>query len=230
MRASVQKHIALLIFALSPEEELQQKGITGEMGLYSLLNQHTLKLAEKLGIPYFHFTEKEQVGNTFGERYIHAIKKLFSRGYEGVITIGNDTPGLTSGHLQTAYSMLQMDRAVLGPSLDGGFYLLAIPKSSFSEQDFSSVSWKTAGVFRQMRRYLEKINGSLCLLDILGDLDDREDIDSILDQKSIIPFGIKMFLIKVRQRVQPFTGNFNLNYNYRTLTRIQNRGSPVLAV
>ena len=96
MEASGQKHIALLIFALSPEEELQHKCLTQDKRLYNLLNQHTLKLAKSLGVPYFHYTEKEQVGDTFGERYTHAIKKIFSKGFNGVITIGNDTPGLSS--------------------------------------------------------------------------------------------------------------------------------------
>ena len=48
MGAQVQKQIALLIFALSPEEELQQKSLSGEKGLYALLNQHTLNLAKSL--------------------------------------------------------------------------------------------------------------------------------------------------------------------------------------
>ena len=41
MRALGQKHIALLIFALSPEEELQQKSLTGEKGLLSFYGKRT---------------------------------------------------------------------------------------------------------------------------------------------------------------------------------------------
>ena len=228
MGAQGQKQIALLIFALSPEEELQQKSLSGEKGLYALLNQHTLSLAKSLGIPYFHFTEKDQVGNNFGERYTNAIKKVFSQGYDGIITIGNDTPGLSRKHLKNAYSNLLTGKAVLGPSLDGGFYLLAIPKSSFSEQEFLSISWKTAHVFRQMRRCLQIRNEEICLLNSLGDLDVRTDVAIILDHYGKISLSVKKILRKLRLKMQITEGSFLLKYVTRANTRILNRGSPTL--
>ncbi|MDX1313921.1 MAG: DUF2064 domain-containing protein [Eudoraea sp.] len=224
-----QKHIALLIFALSPEAELEHKNISGEKALYTLLNEHSLKLAKGMGIPYFHFTERDQEGNTFGERYTHAIKKIFALGYDGVITIGNDSPGLTIRHLQTAYQNLLRGNTVLGPSLDGGFYLLAIPKSIFSAKEFLSIPWKSARVFRQMHGLLNRRNGESLVLDPLCDLDSQADIAYILDSHINIPFGIKMILIESRL-LEPIakTGSvFYTSLQHQVL--ILNRGSPAIA-
>ena len=228
MGVDTQKNIALLIFALSPEAEQRQKYIAGKKGLYELLNQHTLKLAKALDIPFFHFTEKEQQGNNFGERYTHAIKQVFSRGYEGIITIGNDTPSLGCAHLQSAYDKLKSGNAVLGPSLDGGFYLLAIPKTMFSEDEFLSIYWNSSSVFRQMQQYLEKKKESLCLLNALGDLDSPSDIPFLLDRCINIPIGIKKILIKSRQKGEKI-GNHLVSYiSIHRYSRILNRGSPFL--
>lgn len=229
MGTEEQKRIALLIFALTPEAELQNKSLTGERGLYSLMNQHTLKLAKSLGIPYFHFTEKEQQGNDFGERYTNAVKEIFARGYDGIITIGNDTPGLNSNHLRTAYESLVSGSAVLGPSMDGGFYLLAIPKSSFSEEEFLSVSWKSAHVFRQMQGSISAKNGGLLVLNPLGDLDTRSDIGFVLDQHINIPFGVKKELIKARLNMEKACGAINSYASHKFHSLVLNRGSPALA-
>jgi glycosyltransferase A (GT-A) superfamily protein (DUF2064 family) len=229
MGAEEQKRIALLIFALTPEAELQNKSLTGEMGLYSLMNQHTLKLAKSLGIPYFHFTEKEQQGNDFGERYTNAVKEIFARGYNGIITIGNDTPGLTINHLRTAYESLVSGSAVLGPSMDGGFYLLAIAKSSFSEEGFLSVSWKSAHVFRQMQASISAKNGDLLVLNPLGDLDTRSDIGFVLDQHINIPIGVKKELIKARLNMEKASGAVNSYASHKFHSLVLNRGSPALA-
>jgi len=228
VNSEARKHIALLIFALSPEAEQHQKNLAGEKGLYELLNQHTLKLAKTLGVPYFHFTEKEQEGENFGERYTHAIKKVFSMGYEGVITIGNDTPALRAVHLQSAYYNLQAGNAVMGPSLDGGFYLLAISRSSFSEQAFLSISWKSPFVFRQMQQYLKERNEALCILNALSDLDTQSDVALILDHYINIPYGIKKILTKVRQKGQKKGTRIVSCHSFHTQSRILNRGSPLL--
>ena len=222
-------NIALLIFALSPEAEGLQKNLSGEKKLYALLNQQTLKLAKGLGIPYYHFTEKEQQGNTFGERYTQAIKEIFSKGYDGIITIGNDSPGLTSSQLQTAYQNLLCGNSILGPSFDGGFYLLAMSRSSFSEEAFLSISWKSAFVFRQMRSFLEKSPGRLIVLDPLCDLDTHSDIASVLDTNIKIPLGIKKALIQARKFTNtPEVGSVSHYYNDSS-RRILNRGSPLFA-
>ncbi|MBT8321359.1 MAG: DUF2064 domain-containing protein [Eudoraea sp.] len=230
MGSEGRKHIALLIFALSPEAQHQQKNLGGEKGLYELLNQHTLKLAKTLGLPYFHFTEKEQEGKNFGERYTHAIKKIFSMGYDGIITIGNDTPALGNEQLQKAYKNLKTGKSVLGPSLDGGFYLLAIPKAVFSEEAFLSISWNSPQVFRQMQRYLQKRNESLCVLSALGDLDSLSDAVLLLDRYINIPYGIKKVLAKTRPNGEKITTLFASYYSIHGHNRILNRGSPLLPV
>ena len=65
------------------------------------LNRHTIRQIEHSGLDYFHFTEKEQEGGDFGERFIHAIQSVFNKGYEYIITLGNDTPQLRTKHIRS---------------------------------------------------------------------------------------------------------------------------------
>lgn len=230
MGSADRNRIALLIFALSADAERQHKHVGASTALYEELTRHTLKTAEASGIPYFLFTEEEQKGNTFGERYTHAIRQIFALGYDGVITIGNDTPSLKAKHLNNAAANLGQGQAVIGPSLDGGFYLLAIPKSGFSEEEFLSVRWNSSAVFSQMQHYLQARFGSLVVLDTLIDLDSQSDISLLLDSNASLSFTLKKVLIRARKKfrlakafVLPFIAILGT-------ARILNRGSPVLSI
>jgi len=59
-----------------------------------------------------------------------------------VITIGNDTPILKSHHIVEASRQLESKNVVLGPSLDGGFYLLGIHKTHFNREQFIDLPWQ----------------------------------------------------------------------------------------
>lgn len=110
------KSTAILIFAQSAERESKLKLFLKSEVLFSELNKHTLSTVEKSGLPYFHFSEKEQNGPTFAERYVNAIQSVYDQGYDTVITIGNDTPQLTTKHLHHTVEKLQECPIVLGPT------------------------------------------------------------------------------------------------------------------
>ena len=98
---------AILIFANSAEFEAIQKPFQSSQLLFDALNLQTLKVVKKTGIPYFLSSEKNQTGNSFGERFTNAIQSVYDKGFENVITIGNDTPHLQSQHILKAVENTQ---------------------------------------------------------------------------------------------------------------------------
>ncbi len=230
MPAGVENHIALLIFANTPEAEQQRKVVGSTLEVFEALTQHTLRLAEQLELPYYHFTEKEQVGETFGERYINAIKKIFSLGYDGVITIGNDSPSLKVSHLKTALKRLQLGNSVIGPSLDGGFYLLAITRNAFLEDGFLRISWNSSAVFGQMLSQLKTAQQEVQILKPLVDLDTPSDIALAFEYYFNIPFGIYKILLHFYRQCKTILYTPILRITVQKDPYILNRGSPAYSI
>ncbi len=99
----------------SSEEELKHKPIVNGQKLFDALTNITLKTVKKTKLPYFHFTEKEQVGASFGTRFSNAIQEIIAKGFENVIAIGNDTPKLTAATILKAEKELNKTRLFLAP-------------------------------------------------------------------------------------------------------------------
>src|SRR5713101_6896988 len=71
-----------------------------------------------------------QRGETLGERLVNAATELLSNGFDSVCLINSDSPTLPGEILTTAASLLAQegDRVVLGPSQDGGYYLIGLKR------------------------------------------------------------------------------------------------------
>ena len=71
----------------------------------------------------------EQRGSHLGERLANVFSDLFGEGFRSVVVVGSDSPALPPAYLAQAFDVLdQRDspaRLVLGPTADGGFYLIA---------------------------------------------------------------------------------------------------------
>ncbi|MDT8415580.1 MAG: DUF2064 domain-containing protein [Flavobacteriaceae bacterium] len=173
---------AILIFANSAETESARKVLGSgcnkglQQSLFEKLNERTVRTVQKTGLPYLIYTEKEQVGNSFGERFTRAIQDVFSKGYERVIAIGNDSPELTSNQILKAYSALRDGKFVLGPSCDGGFYLMGIDRDSFLKTDFIKFSWQQKSLFIELIDFAHDAHLSVEKLSTLADLDRVEDL------------------------------------------------------
>ncbi|WP_299779678.1 DUF2064 domain-containing protein [uncultured Formosa sp.] len=133
------------------------------------------------------FTEQQQQGETFGQRFTHAIASVFKMGYDNVITIGNDTPQLMPQHIKEAHLRLQQQQVTIGPSIDGGFYLLALSKHQFNAKVFEAFDWQTNKVFRQVHHNLTPSQQTsheqhIHCLPAFYDLDQQSTIKKILAQ------------------------------------------------
>ena len=133
-----------------------RKSIPKGQALFDVLNNNILKTVQKSGLPYFLYTEKEQNGHSFGSRFVNAIQEVFDKGFTNIITVGNDTPQLKTSHLNTAATQLEAHKFVIGPSTDGGFYLMGLEKSQFDATAFLELPWQSSRLCSSLEMILTK--------------------------------------------------------------------------
>lgn len=218
---------AILIFANSAQEEVKHKAIFKGRELFKKLTNNTLNTVEKSGLPYYHLSEKQQIGTTFGERFTNAIQVIFDKGYEEIITIGNDAPKLKSGHIVKAARELQDKKIVIGPSLDGGFYLLGISKSQFNSEQFVHLPWQTNKIKKSILNLLAPTKETqVTLLPLLTDIDSLHDIHQLLKDIATLPFKIKVIFLLILQKFRTINTTNPILFNFIQNLTFFNKGSP----
>ncbi|MFE1734497.1 TIGR04282 family arsenosugar biosynthesis glycosyltransferase [Streptomyces bacillaris] len=121
-----------------------------------------------------------QRGEDLGGRLAAAVTDAFTDGAGPLLVIGADAPTLTSDHLTAAFTALESHDVVLGPALDGGYYLIGLraPHASLFALDVDV--WSTDRVLRATRCAARREGLSVELLRPLRDLDTPEDATALL--------------------------------------------------
>lgn len=109
-----------------------------------------------------------------GQRMARSLADAFQNSAEYVIIIGTDCPGVNFNTLATAFEKLAICDLVLGPAIDGGYYLIGLQQPI--PELFSQIEWGTAQVYRQTIEIAEKLNLSFVSLSTLADVDRPEDL------------------------------------------------------
>ena len=219
---------AILVFARSSQEEVAHKSIYNGGQLFDALTNHVLETVVKTQLPYFHFSEEKQIGNTFGERFTNAIMAIFEKGYEQIITIGNDTPQLKVAHILEAEKHLGLKKSVLGPSTDGGFYLMGLHKYQFDSTSFSELAWQTSSVFEQLLKHFTERNTTVFELQKLSDIDTQADVKSIISYTHQLSEELLIALLQTLESGE--NGHFIPSQKIYPLALgvHHNKGSPML--
>jgi hypothetical protein len=129
-----------------------------------------------------------QRGDGFGERLALAADDLFQCGFASVCLIDSDSPTVSADVYAEAVAMLSKpgDRIVLGPSDDGGYYLIGLKKSR--RQLFERIDWSTERVLEQTKQRAKELSLEVRLLPTGYDVDDaatlRRLCDELLPEKS----------------------------------------------
>ena len=124
-----------------------------------------------------------QAGSDLGERMVSAFEKTFNKGYDKAVLIGTDIPELNVKILKLAFERLAVHDLVLGPSRDGGYYLIGFNRASYSSQIFNNIAWSTPQVFAQTLDQANQNNLTYFLLPELNDIDTLEDFNGLIDSK-----------------------------------------------
>tara|TARA_R110000782_G_scaffold169324_1_gene261214 strand:- start:964 stop:1653 length:690 start_codon:yes stop_codon:yes gene_type:complete len=220
---------AILVFANSAKEELVTKSIPKSEQLFEKLTKTTLSKAKKTGLPIFHLTEKEQIGSNFGERFTNAIAAVFDKGFDNIITIGNDTPHLKTQHLKNTVKQLKLGKTIIGPSVDGGFYLLGLQKSNFDVSKFKKLPWQRFILYNQISRWLQSESSELVKLPVLQDVDNVKDLRSLLLFSKTLSTSLILLIIgllSLKNRL------FHKKYHFINLFPnrcFYNKGSPEIS-
>ncbi|QMU29940.1 TIGR04282 family arsenosugar biosynthesis glycosyltransferase [Adhaeribacter radiodurans] len=175
-------HTAVLLFTRTSTEEARAKKFTpstrrNKAIIRQLINRTKL-LVQQAGLPLIVIDSTKQKGETFGERLQHAIQQVVNAGYEQVICLGNDSPGLTPGLLRLAAAKLQHQDFVFGEAADGGVYLIGLRQPTQFKLNFTTIPWQTAQVFQELCRQTTLFRVTI-LEPILADADNTAAILAI---------------------------------------------------
>src|SRR5580698_3772556 len=113
-----------------------------------------------------------QRGDGFGSRLLTTAQDLFACGFSSVCLIDSDSPTVPREVFAMAVDALQRpgDRIVLGPSHDGGYYLIGMKRAH--TEPFEKITWSTASVFNETVAAIQSIGVELVTLPVWYDVDD----------------------------------------------------------
>jgi len=191
---------SLILFVKYPEEGKVKTRLGKVIGfeqatkIYTQLAEHSFNEARKLKkvSRYLFFTDTQNrsmirnwVGTGFsfypqsigdlGDKMRAAFSKVFTKGANKTIIIGSDLPDISKSLLSKAFKELDKNEIVIGPSKDGGYYLLGMNR--FYHELFDDIAWSTEQVLNQTLEKAKLLNLSVTLLKELNDIDTIEDLN-----------------------------------------------------
>lgn len=191
----------LLIFIKNPILGKAKTRLAATIGqekalqVYELLLARTHAITQQLpaqkALYYADFLEPEDIwenniyqkfvqkGSDLGERMLEAFATGFAAGYERICIIGSDCFELADEIIEEAFEKLNAVDLVVGPSLDGGYYLLGM--KALHPELFQEKKWSTDSVLRDTLADAKKLNLKFSLLPTLSDVDEEKDLISIDD-------------------------------------------------
>lgn len=193
----------VLFFARSPREEALKKGLPGAEPLFDLAAGRIAAAAGQLGLDLLVVGEGAassigdrrlvQRGRSFTERLGNAFSDAWALGYRQVLAVPGDVPGIAVTDLRESLAALDQGRVVLGPSPDGGVYLLGV--AGVRPDLLQGVRWQTPAVQGDL---LLRAGALAHVLAPLSDLDDRRSLRGLARENAHDP--VLLHLIKSIRR------------------------------
>lgn len=192
----MKKEHLLMIFVKNPEKGKVKTRLAKSVGdleallVYKKLLYYTVQVAS--GVPVSRqiwyssfidykdsidqgvFEKRLQEGDDLGARMKKAFARAFDEGFDRVLIIGSDCPGLTEEVILNAFNVLDSHQVVIGPSEDGGYYLLGMRK--FIPDLFVDVNWSTETVYEKTVETVKNLGLSYSTLPVLNDIDTAADL------------------------------------------------------
>jgi rSAM/selenodomain-associated transferase 1 len=122
------------------------------------------------------FEYEPQVGVHLGERMKNAFVSCFKGSFTRAILVGTDLPGLSKHVILESFEKLNHQTAVLGPTYDGGYYLIGFRKDLFIPQVFEDMPWGTRQVFENTLDIFKQADCRVHILPKCRDIDTYDDL------------------------------------------------------
>ncbi|GAI20661.1 unnamed protein product, partial [marine sediment metagenome] len=97
-----------------------------------------------------------QIGQDLGQRMKNAFLQAFSDGFNSVVIIGSDSPDLPADYLDLGFTALDTNDVVVGPSSDGGYYLIGFAREAFLPDVLEQITWSSTNVFERTLNILKQ--------------------------------------------------------------------------
>lgn len=203
-REMKKKTASIILFVKYPAEGKVKTRLAKSIGnpkaakIYTALAEHVVKKMKRLKNSYNYIfysdeSEKEKIkkwirgnffyapqkGDDLGERMSNAFKLVFGHSAEKVLIIGTDIPDLSTKIINDAIKKLDYYDVVIGPSPDGGYYLLGMKK--FTPKLFENITYSTNTVFEDTIQRIKDGNLSYHILETIEDIDTEDELRNWLD-------------------------------------------------
>lgn len=176
-------------------------GAEGAANLQRQMTEHTLNQVKEVQINrslsigiYFSGGNAKLMQNWLGDNFIYyyqsdgdlgmrmanAFQTCFNNKINhpsletSVAIIGIDCPSLNSQIMNQAFDSLLRSELVIGPAVDGGYYLMGMRR--FIPQLFQGINWGTSEVMKQTIQIAETLGLAIAYLPTLADIDRPEDL------------------------------------------------------
>ncbi len=120
-----------------------------------------------------------QIGADLGERLVSATQWATEQEYTKILLVGSDSPTLPISYILKAFALLDSLDIVVGPSTDGGYYLIGFSATNLTMAVpfiFEEIAWSTADVFQQTVARIRSLKTTVGLLPPWYDIDTADDL------------------------------------------------------
>lgn len=118
------------------------------------------------------FSKHQQIDADLGERMHHALSESLQN-HQKAVLIGSDIAQISSVILTRAFDLLSECDVVIGPALDGGYYLIGVKQANLAI--FENITWSTATVCQDTLENIKQERLTVAVLPALSDIDYAED-------------------------------------------------------
>lgn len=191
---------ALIIFVKNPELGKVKTRLAADVGdqraleIYLSLLEHTMNVSKQASCDRYIFYSSHIDQNdlfsessfhklvqkqdpSLGERMLSAFEQVFNLGHEQVLIVGSDCLEISASLIDQAFEELSNSDCVIGPALDGGYYLLGLKE--LNSELFRNKSWSTESLLEETQQDLQRLHKTCKLLPKLSDIDTLDDLERL---------------------------------------------------
>jgi len=172
-------------------------GAAGALELYRAMLDDTVAVTRLRGVRRHFFVDSltdgvdhpgesiPQIGRDLWDRMDDAMRRVIAAGAHRVVLVGSDIPGLSAPILRAAFRELDRTPVVLGPSTDGGFYLIGVRAPAYTPVLFDRARRTPDRSAELVERACSERGLRVTRLARLADVDTTDELERVLADPSV---------------------------------------------